>query len=50
MLPLPDPPAELAAAPRAFYDELREMVGTVRPADLDTERVTLLAITSAAAN
>ncbi len=36
MLPLPDPPADLAAAPRAFYDELREMLEIVRPADLDT--------------
>ena len=41
MLPLPDPPADLAAAPRAFYDELREMLEIVRPTDLDTEHVTL---------
>jgi hypothetical protein len=32
---LPDPPVNLAPAPRAFYDELREMLRVVRPGDLD---------------
>jgi hypothetical protein len=32
---LPDPPASLSGAPRAFYDELRAMLAEVRPSQLD---------------
>ena len=34
-LPLPDPPANLPDAPRAFYLELRELLADLRPADVD---------------
>ena len=36
-----DPPPNLAAAPRAFYTELREMLRVVRPTDLDASRVSV---------
>jgi len=32
---LPDPPAALSGAPRAFYEELRAMLAEVRPSQLD---------------
>ena len=34
-LALPDPPASLTGAPRAFYEELREMLSIVRPTRVD---------------
>ena len=36
---LPDPPATLPPAPRAFYDGVREVVADLRPADVDTARM-----------
>ena len=37
-LELPDPPASLPGAPRAFYDEFRKMLGLVDPKAVDRER------------
>jgi hypothetical protein len=34
----PKPPQALSGAPRAFYDELRQMLELVQPSKLDTQR------------
>lgn len=36
---LPDPPPTLPAAPRAFYDELRDLLVALSPPDLDRANV-----------
>jgi hypothetical protein len=36
---LPDPPGTLTGPARAFYDELRRMLGVVQPARLDAEKL-----------
>lgn len=38
MIVLPEPPASLPPAPRAFYDGLREVVAELRPAAIDVRR------------
>jgi hypothetical protein len=37
-LALPDPPDSLTGAPRAFYEELREMLSVVRLTQVDTQK------------
>jgi hypothetical protein len=40
-LQLPDPPESLDAAPQRFYDELRRMLDSVRPSQVDPERTSV---------
>jgi hypothetical protein len=40
-LQLPDPPESLDGAPRRFYDELRRMLDSVRPSQIDPERTSV---------
>lgn len=38
---LPEPPASLKGSPRAFYDELRQMLAVVNPTKVDTRKTTV---------
>ena len=40
-LELPDPPESIGSAPRRFYDELRQMLDSVRPTQVDPERTSV---------
>jgi hypothetical protein len=40
-LQLPDPPDSLGPAPRRFYDELRRMLDSVQPGQVDPERTSV---------